>query len=151
MFTYFTYHYRLVNKNKITDEKITEGEKFSENVAVQATKWFLIVFQLLFVGAWILWNSFETGYIFDPFPFVILWLILFSEILFLLQIHMINITLLKKRLTIAYDHDFYAQQKLEHEHKQFQDHLNTQDVILLRLLELENRNDLVSEKRMIEK
>lgn len=51
---------------------------------------------------------------------------------------MMNITALRKRIVVANDHDFYIQNKHEHEHKQFQEHLNNIETLMLRILEIEN-------------
>lgn len=48
MFHYFTYHYRLINKNTAINEKLSSAEKFAESVCFQLSKWGIIVFQIGF-------------------------------------------------------------------------------------------------------
>lgn len=138
MYRYFTYHYRLINKNTAINDKLSDAEKLAESVCFHLSKWGIIIFQIGFVAVWTLWNSLKITVIYDPFPFPLLWLILFTEILVLLLFHMMNITALRKRLIVSNDHDFYIQSKHEHEHKQFQDHLNNIETLILRILEFEN-------------
>jgi len=68
----------LLTKNLATppEEDISIGQKISDNIAKFGGSWSFIISFLLILTAWIVYNSLVAGSAFDPYPFILMNLVL---------------------------------------------------------------------------
>ena len=66
---------RTRNPNEILDERLTFGQRVADQVAHFGGSWTFIGLFILFMAIWIAWNSAGAKH-FDPFPFILLNLLL---------------------------------------------------------------------------
>ena len=68
----------LLTKNLATppEEDVSIGQKISDNIAKFGGSWSFIISFLLILVSWIVYNSFVAGSAFDPYPFILMNLVL---------------------------------------------------------------------------
>lgn len=64
------------NLEKKTEEQLTSGQKLSDRVARFGGSWNFIIAFLFLLLAWIIYNTSVSGKAFDPYPFILMNLIL---------------------------------------------------------------------------
>lgn len=71
-------------------DKVTLGQKISDFVAKQVRSWNFVIFQMLFIGLWMLLNKNGSLYIWDKYPYDMLKLILTIEASFTASMILMN-------------------------------------------------------------
>jgi uncharacterized membrane protein len=139
------------NVNREFKERLTLGQRAADGVAKVVGSWPFIIAQSIFLFAWMVLNvflayqyAFNPDYFnaWDPYPFILLNLLLSFEAAYTGPIIMMsqNRQAAKDRLTA--ESDYHINQKAEEEikvimdHLVFQDkHLTKQDEFIMKLLE----------------
>lgn len=65
-----------LNVNKVTEEKLTMGDRAADKLAEVAGSWNFIIFFIAFMFVWIVINVLMLANAVDPFPFILLNLML---------------------------------------------------------------------------
>lgn len=97
----------IKNLNDVIDEKITTGQKIADRFASIMGSWRFIIIQSLFLVAWVTMNFFGWINSWDPYPFILLNLMLSFQAAYAAPIIMMsqNRQADKDRLAAEVDHD----------------------------------------------
>ncbi len=141
-----------LNINKVTEERLTFGDRASDKLAEVAGSWYFIIGFATFMLLWISLNIYFLSGPFDPYPFILLNLILSSVAAAQAPIIMMsqNRQEDKDRIRSAnnYKVDLKSELLLEDLHKKMESIIYSQKVIKEKLNIIENEFD--DEKDMVE-
>src|SRR5579884_1355875 len=69
-------HPAVINVNKVADEQLTLGQRVADKVASTVGSWPFIIIQSCILAVWLVLNSIAFIYHWDPYPFILLNLML---------------------------------------------------------------------------
>jgi len=127
----------IIDVNKVSDEKLTVGQKIADAVASGMGSWTFIITQTLLLIAWIILNLVAWAQHWDPYPFIFLNLALSFQAAYAAPIIMMSQNRQSEKDRLTAQNDFVTDCKGEEEVRHIMDHLDHQDemtrAILLRL------------------
>lgn len=72
-------NYTIQNVNDLFEKRQTYGQKLADTVANSVGSWQFIIVQSLLIAVWVTVNSMTTLHIWDPYPFILMNLVLSME------------------------------------------------------------------------
>lgn len=136
-------HPPVVDINKVLEEQTSFGQKMADRFSLVMGSWKFIIIQSVVLTIWVVLNV--AAYInhWDPYPFILMNLILSLQAAYAAPILMMSQNRLAERDRIEAHHDFLINQKAEVEIRVILEHLEAQNEslrIILNHLE-EEKND----------
>jgi CRP/FNR family transcriptional regulator, cyclic AMP receptor protein len=103
------------NVNELADEQLTLGQRIADKFASMMGSWRFIIAQSVFLAIWVLLNVAAWVYQWDPYPFILLNLMLSFQAAYASPIIMMsqNRQVDKDRLAAEIDHQVNAKAELE--------------------------------------
>jgi uncharacterized membrane protein len=130
-------HVSVIDVNKVSDEKLTIGQKIADAVASGMGSWTFIITQTVLLAVWIILNLVAWVQHWDPYPFIFLNLALSFQAAYAAPIIMMSQNRQAEKDRLTAQNDFQTDCRGEEEVRHIMDHLDHQDemtrAILLRL------------------
>jgi|GEM_PF-418628 len=126
---------QVINVNKAVDEKLTIGARIADTVASTVGSWRFIIIQSIILAAWIVLNVVALVSHWDPYPFILLNLMLSFQAAYSAPFIMMsqNRQSVKDRLTA--ENDYITDTKGEEEIRHILAHLEHQDALIIQVIE----------------
>jgi uncharacterized membrane protein len=121
------------NVNKLHDASLTFGERMSDSLAKRAGSWTFILSFLGFLAVWIGINAAAYAHRWDPYPFILLNLVLSCVAAFQAPVIMMSQNRQAAKDRIEAESDYLVNQKAFTDIERMMRHLDEQDHALLRL------------------
>lgn len=137
--------------NQLYKEQESFGERLADRVANFIGSWQFIIIQSGILVVWLLLNSLALALQWDPYPFILMNLVLSTEAAFSAPIIMMSQNRQAEKDRLVAHNDYLLNQKSELEIRAVLEHLVAQDQALdllhKMLLELQSRSDGSSSRR----
>ena len=136
-------HPPVRNVNEEMEKHLTVGQRTADSVANSMGSWRFILIQSGLLSVWILLNVVALVTHWDPYPFILLNLVMSFQAAYAAPIIMMSQNRQSQKDRLAADHDYQINLKAENEIKAILTHLEYQDDLILQILErLEHRADV---------
>lgn len=123
-------HPRVRDLNEIVDEQLTFAERCADRVAAMAGSWRFIVVQTVLFLAWVVVNVLTLFKHWDPYPFILMNLVLSVEAAYSGPVIMMSQNRQASKDRLEAHNDFLINQKAEEEIKAVLNHLSAQQEAL---------------------
>lgn len=128
------------NVNALHESQLTVGQKVADAVAAGMGSWTFIIVQGTLLALWILINTVQLAFKFDPYPYILLNLALSFQAAFAAPFIMISQNRQAEKDRLTAQNDYMTDVKGEEEIKHIMDHLDSLDEkIALILTKLEQK------------
>ncbi len=135
------------NLNADATERLTFGDRVADHVAAMIGSWRFLIIQSLLLGAWITLNVVAWSGHWDPYPFILLNLVLSFQAAYAAPIIMMSQNRQEAKDRLRAEHDYDINLKAEVEIEELQTKLDTLQVSQWgELLELQRRQLLLLER-----
>ena len=138
-------HPPVQNVNELFDEQLTFGQHAADWVANTMGSWRFIVIQSVILAVWIMLNIVAWVKHWDPYPFILMNLVLSMQAAYAAPIIMMSQNRQAARDRLEAHNDYLINQKAEEEIRAVLDHLAAQDQALAQmhqvLVELHTQGD----------
>jgi uncharacterized membrane protein len=124
----------LRNLNEILAEKATLGQRAADAVASSMGSWTFIIVQTAVLGLWMTANVVAWVRHWDPYPFILMNLVLSTQAAYAAPIIMMSQNRQAARDRLEAHHDFLTNLKAEAEVRSIMEHLEAQDHMLREIL-----------------
>jgi uncharacterized membrane protein len=123
-------HPQVRNVNELLEEQATIGERAADKVAKVVGSWWFIICQSVLLVIWVILNV--TAWInhWDPYPFILMNLILSTQAAFTAPVIMMSQNRQATRDRVEAHNDFLIDQKAEEEIQVILNHLDAQNAAL---------------------
>ena len=139
-------HLPIKNVNEDFEKQLTFGQRASDRIANIVGSWPFIIAQSVFLTIWIILNVAAVIRHWDPYPFILMNLILSMQAAYTAPIIMMSQNRQAERDRLEAHNDYIINQKAEEEIRAVMDHLETQNEALLQIYQiLDNRKILINE------
>src|SRR5581483_11218099 len=129
-------HPAVIDVNKAHDEQLTVGQKVADIVAANMGSWRFIIIQSIILALWILLNIFQLLFkAFDPYPFILLNLMLSFEAAFAAPFIMISQNRQAEKDRLTAQNDYMTDMRGEEEIRHILEHLDQQDALIIKIIE----------------
>jgi len=128
-------HAPIRNLNEIIDEKLTFGQRSADSVAKVVGSWQFIILQSALLVVWVILNVIAFCRHWDPYPFILLNLVLSLQAAYTAPVIMMSQNRLAERDRIEAHQDFLTNSKAEEEIRAILNHLDAQNQALLAIHE----------------
>jgi uncharacterized membrane protein len=127
-------HPPVIDVNAVVEEQLTVGQKVSDGVAATMGSWRFIIIQSSILVIWLALNI--TGIVFrwDPYPFILLNLMLSFQAAYAAPIIMMSQNRQAQKDRIMAESDYRTNIKGEEETRHIMEHLDHQDTVILQLV-----------------
>lgn len=129
-------HPPVRNVNEIYEEQLSTGEKASDWVANTIGSWHFIIWQSIFFSIWIILNMTAMIKHWDPYPFILMNLVLSTQAAYTAPIIMMSQNRQSSKDRLEAHNDYLVNQKTEDEVRAILAHLAAQDRALLEIHQL---------------
>ena len=129
-------HAPIQNVNQIYREQLTVGQRASDWVANTMGSWKFIVIQSFVLTCWIILNITAWIYHWDPYPFILMNLLLSMQAAYAAPIIMMSQNRQAAKDRLEAHNDFLVNQKAEEEIRAILEHLAAQDQALTHIHQL---------------
>lgn len=129
-------HPEVINVNRVYEEQLTLGDKASDWVANTMGSWKFIIWQTLFFALWISLNVIAVSQHWDPYPFILMNLLLSTQAAYAAPIIMMSQNRQADKDRIDAHNDYLINQKAEDEIRAILNHLAAQDIALTEIHEM---------------
>ncbi|KAA0895231.1 DUF1003 domain-containing protein [Oryzomonas rubra] len=126
-------HEPVQNVNEILEAQLTFGQKASDWVALNLGSWWFITIQSIILSVWIVVNVTAWARHWDPYPFILMNLVLSMQAAYAAPIIMMSQNRQAARDRLEAHNDYLINQKAEKEIRAILDHLAAQDQALLEI------------------
>ncbi|KAB0669628.1 DUF1003 domain-containing protein [Oryzomonas sagensis] len=126
-------HEPVQNVNEILEAQLTFGQKASDWFALNLGSWWFITIQSIILGVWIVVNVTAWARHWDPYPFILMNLVLSMQAAYAAPIIMMSQNRQAARDRLEAHNDYLINQKAEKEIRAILDHLAAQDQALLEI------------------
>ena len=123
-------HPPVCDAHVLYEEQLTISQKAADWIANSVGSWGFIIWQTIIFSIWIFLNAVNWFYHWDPYPFVLMNLVLSLEASFAASIILISQAREDKRDKIEAHQHCQVNQKAEEEVRVILDHLAAQDIAL---------------------
>lgn len=123
-------HPPVQNVNVLLDENLTVGSRAADTVAETMGSWKFIIIQSIILGAWIALNCVAWLRHWDPYPFILMNLVLSTQAAYAAPIIMMSQNRQAARDRLEAHNDFEVNRKAEIEIAAVLEHLAAQDLAL---------------------
>lgn len=129
-------HAPVLNVNDLVKEKLTFGHKVADRVATVMGSWKFIIIQSCILMLWITLNI--AGYImhWDPYPFILMNLVLSLQAAYAAPIIMMSQNRQAEKDRIEAHNDYLLNRKSEEEVRVILEHLDAQNKALEKIIDL---------------
>lgn len=127
-------HPPVINVNEEMDQKLTIGQKIADKVAATVGSWPFIITQSIILAAWLVLNSLVLIYHWDPYPFILLNLMLSFQAAYAAPFVMMSQNRQAEKDRLTAQNDYQTDTKGEEEIRNIMDHLDHQDKVLLQII-----------------
>jgi uncharacterized membrane protein len=122
----------VVNVNEV--QELTAGQRIADRFATVMGSWSFIIIQSIILAAWVAINVFAYVYRWDPYPFILLNLMLSFQAAYAAPIIMMSQNRQAVKDRIAAENDYQINVKAEDEVKSIMHHLEQQDEMMIDIL-----------------
>jgi uncharacterized membrane protein len=126
-------HPPVQNVNRLFEDQLTIGQRTADWVAGTMGSWPFILFQSVILTFWIVLNIAAWFQHWDPYPFILMNLILSMQAAYAAPIIMMSQNRQAARDRLEAHNDYQINQKAEEEIRAILDHLAAQDQALARI------------------
>jgi len=127
-------HAPIIDVNAVVDNKLTVGQKIADTVASTVGSWRFIKIQSILLLFWLVLNSIAWIYRWDPYPFILLNLMLSFQAAYAAPFVMMSQNRQSEKDRLTAQNDYLINCKGEEEVRNLMDHLDHQDTVLLQLV-----------------
>jgi uncharacterized membrane protein len=127
-------HPPVVDVNKVTDEQLTVGQRIADKVAATVGSWPFIITQSIILAVWLVLNSLAFIYHWDPYPFILLNLMLSFQAAYAAPFVMMSQNRQAEKDRLTAQNDYITDCKGEEEIRHIMDHLDHQDALILQIV-----------------
>ena len=120
-------HPPVQDVNELVDEQITMGQRTADAVASMMGSWAFIIIQSAILGVWFVLNTIAWMGHWDPYPFILMNLVLSTQAAYAAPIIMMSQNRQAARDRLEAENDFEVNRKAEREVAAVLDHLAAQD------------------------
>jgi uncharacterized membrane protein len=131
-------HPPIKNVNEAFEKQLTLGQRTSDRVANIVGSWPFIIVQSLFLTVWIILNVAAVIRHWDPYPFILMNLVLSMQAAYTAPIIMMSQNRQAERDRLEAHNDYIINQKAEEEIRTVMDHLETQAEALMQIYQIFN-------------
>lgn len=129
-------HPPVQNVNELYEGQLTAGERVADRVVKVMGSWTFIIIQSIILTLWITLNVVAWVQKWDPYPFILMNLVLSMQAAYAAPIIMMSQNRQAEKDRIEAHHDFLVNQKAEEEIRAILDHLVAQDQALTAIHQL---------------
>jgi uncharacterized membrane protein len=122
--------------NQIFREQLTFGQRTADWVAATMGSWAFIITQSVILSMWVVLNAVAWFYHWDPYPFILMNLVLSMQAAYAAPIIMMSQNRQAARDRLEAHNDFLVDQKAEEEVRAILDHLAAQDQALAQIYQM---------------
>ncbi len=123
----------IKNVNDLIKEQTTFGERTADRLANVMGSWKFIIFQSIILMVWTILNIVAWIYHWDPYPFILMNLILSLQAAYAAPIIMMSQNRQDKRDRLEAHNDYNINKKSEHEIEALLKHSESQNIALLEI------------------
>lgn len=127
-------HAPVVNVNEVADEQLTIGQKIADSVAATMGSWKFIIIQSSILAAWIILNVTAIINHWDPYPFILLNLMLSFQAAYAAPFIMMSQNRQAAKDRLMAESDYHCNVKGEVEVRNIMDHLDHQDAVIMQII-----------------
>jgi uncharacterized membrane protein len=127
-------HPAVINVNEVADEQLTLGQKIADGVAETMGSWKFIITQSIVLASWITLNVVAIVNHWDPYPFILLNLMLSFEAAYAAPFIMMSQNRQAAKDRLMAESDYHCNVKGEVEVRNIMDHLDHQDVVIMQII-----------------
>lgn len=127
-------HGPVVNVNEAVDQNLTLGQRIADSVASTVGSWPFIIIQSCILAAWLILNSLAFVYRWDPYPFILLNLMLSFQAAYAAPFVMMSQNRQAEKDRLTAQNDYITDCKGEEEIRHIMDHLDHQDALILQIV-----------------
>jgi uncharacterized membrane protein len=120
-------HPTVVNVNEVEEEQLTRGQRAADAVAAVMGSWRFIIIQSMILGAWFVLNTIAMMRHWDPYPFILMNLVLSTQAAYAAPIIMMSQNRQAVHDRLLAQNDFEVNRKAEVEVAYVLEHLAAQD------------------------
>jgi len=128
-------HPPIIDVNKEADERLTIGQRIADRVAATMGSWPFIIGQSIALTAWIILNITAIIYHWDPYPFILLNLMLSFQAAYAAPFIMMSQNRQAQKDRLMAESDYHCNVKGEVEVRNIMEHLDHQDTVILQILQ----------------
>jgi uncharacterized membrane protein len=128
-------HPPVVNVNELADERLTMGQRIADGVAATMGSWKFIITQSIVLAMWITLNVIAIVNHWDPYPFILLNLMLSFEAAYAAPFIMMSQNRQAAKDRLMAESDYHCNVKGEVEVRNIMDHLDHQDTVIVQILQ----------------
>jgi uncharacterized membrane protein len=123
-------HPPVVNVNEVEEEQLTPGQRAADAVAAVMGSWRFIIIQSGILGCWFVLNTIAMMRHWDPYPFILMNLVLSTQAAYAAPIIMMSQNREAVHDRLLAQNDFEVNRKAEIEIAAVLEHLAAQDLAL---------------------
>ena len=128
-------HQPVVSVNELEEEHLTRGQRAADLIARVVGSWRFIITQSILLSIWVLVNVVAWSYHWDPYPFILMNLLLSLQAAYTAPMIMMSQNRKADRDRLEAHNDYLINLKAEEEIRAILDHLVAQDQALLHIAE----------------
>ncbi len=128
-------HPPVINVNQEFEERLTLGQRVADKVAATVGSWPFIIIQSCILAAWIVLNITAIIYRWDPYPFILLNLMLSFQAAYAAPFVMMSQNRQAEKDRLTAQNDYQTDCKGEEEIRHIMEHLDHQDTVILEILQ----------------
>jgi uncharacterized membrane protein len=128
-------HPPVIDVNKVADERLTIGQRIADQVAATMGSWPFIIGQSIALAAWITLNITAIIYHWDPYPFILLNLMLSFQAAYAAPFIMMSQNRQAAKDRLMAESDYHCNVKGEEEVRNIMEHLDHQDTVIIQILQ----------------
>lgn len=128
-------HPPVVDVNKIADEQLTMGDRIADVVSATIGSWRFIIIQSCLLAVWIALNVTAIIYHWDPYPFILLNLMLSFQAAYAAPFVMMSQNRQAAKDRLMAESDYGCNVKGEVEIRNIMEHLDHQDTVIMEILQ----------------
>lgn len=134
-------HPPIKNVNELFEEKLTRGQRVADRVALIVGSWKFILIQSALLFIWALLNTFAWVNHWDPYPFILMNLVLSLQAAYTAPVIMMSQNRLAEKDRIDAHNDYLVNIKAEEEVRAILEHLHAQNEALIKIIDMISGND----------
>ena len=127
-------HPAVINVNKVADEQLTMGQRIADKVASTVGSWPFIITQSCILATWLVLNSLAFINHWDPYPFILLNLMLSFQAAYAAPFVMMSQNRQSEKDRLTAQNDYTTDCKGEEEIRHIMNHLDHQDDLILQIV-----------------
>ena len=127
-------HPQVIDVNKAADDQLTVGQKVADKVASTVGSWPFIITQSCILALWLVLNSIAAINHWDPYPFILLNLMLSFQAAYAAPFVMMSQNRQAEKDRLTAQNDYATDCKGEEEVRHIMGHLDHQDELILQII-----------------